>query len=365
MNENNNARLQDTPSTLRILQQNISKSKTFTNHFNNGNPHRHHNLICFQEPYIDTTGNPCATSRWRVIFPAICTKSIGESAQAAPYRAVTFVNKAIATDSYTQIPFASKDVVIVQMRGGSAETRDRWTCTIINVYNDLESQATLLMLAEFLRSTSRQARDHIVLLGDFNRHHALWELESNTHLTKPDNKAKAWPLIDILTDNSLVMTLPKGIHTLELKNAHVVLTHPDNTFCLEEAANTLTKCKVQYGRQGPGADHYPIVTILALPVEKVAEKERRNFREVEWKKFKERLLEHMGRADRPWKPRLITNKEDFATAIDSLVGNVQLVVEEEVPMARWAPEGNRWWTKELKAKRREYAQADREASVTP
>jgi exonuclease III len=363
MNENANDRRQDTPSTLRILQQNINKSRKFIDHFNNGNPHRHHDIICFQEPYIDSTGNPRATSQWRVIYPTIRTKATGDTARAAPYRAVTLVNKAIATDSYSQIPFPSKDVVIVQTRGETPDRRSKWTCTIINVYNDLKSQTTLEQLASFLERTPRQARDHVVLLGDFNRHHALWEPESNTHLTRPSNEEEAKPLIDILANNSLIMTLPKGVYTLELKNTHTALTRPDNVFCSPEAANSLTKCKVQHGRRGPGADHYPIVTILALSVEKAAVKERRNFCEVEWKEFKEELAKRMGREDRSWKPGVILDEGDFVRAVDNMVEDIQRVVEVKVPMARWAPEGNRWWTKELKMKRKEHARADREARL--
>jgi len=76
----------------------------------------------------------------------------------------------------------------------------------------------------------------------------------------------AQPLLDIIAENNLEMILPRGLYTLEHKANREVRTRPDNVFCSEGMSSELIKCEVNYEEQGPGADHFPIVTIFQAEI---------------------------------------------------------------------------------------------------
>jgi exonuclease III len=303
---------------LRILQQNANKSRLYTDHFTNARLHLNYDLICIQEPYTDRLDNTRATSSWRVIYPT------SRRTSRPQYRAVTLINVKLDTNMYRQVPFPDPDVVAVQLRSLATDTAEAWSCTVINVYNDLVSQATLEKIDHFLQHDLPRGRnDYIVLLGDFNRHHAMWELDANTRLTTQRHEEHAQPLLDILANHSLIMTLPQGVHTLELKSDHTVITRPDNVFCSTRMTDMLTRCEVDHHRRGPGVDHYPISTTIDLVLERKPTIHRRNFKEVEWKEFEEVLEGKMSREGRRWQIGEIKTEEDFNAAVECLVEDIR------------------------------------------
>jgi len=52
-----------------------------------------------------------------------------------------------------------------------------------------------------------------IWLGNFNRHHPMWEDEENERLFTHQNLDSASTLIDLLADHDMQMTLPHGIPT--------------------------------------------------------------------------------------------------------------------------------------------------------
>lgn len=50
-----------------------------------------------------------------------------------------------------------------------------------------------------------------IWLGDFNRHHPLWENEENDRLFKRQDLENAEPLIHLLGEHDMEQALPKGI----------------------------------------------------------------------------------------------------------------------------------------------------------
>jgi len=71
--------------------------------------------------------------------------------------------------------------------------------------------------------------EHMVLLGNFNLHHPLWDEEHNMHLFTRSNLDNSQALIDILAEYDLQMALPKGIPTLQVLSTGN-FTRPDNVF---------------------------------------------------------------------------------------------------------------------------------------
>ncbi|KIK95900.1 hypothetical protein PAXRUDRAFT_139690, partial [Paxillus rubicundulus Ve08.2h10] len=149
------------------------------------------------------------------------------------------VSTALSTNSWTQLPFPSPDVVVLQLGGPNGK------CTIFNIYNAGNHQNTIKAIATYLKDNIRRVRpgedDHVIWLGDFNQHHPLWEEERNAHLLMNRYLKEAQPLIELLSDYNMAMALLKDHPTLEAL-ATKNWTRPDNIFCTDHTADYITQC---------------------------------------------------------------------------------------------------------------------------
>jgi hypothetical protein len=133
------------------------------------------------------------------------------------------------------------------------------------------TQEHLRTVREFLRTNRTEvlsrADDHLIWAGDFNRHHPMWDDESDDRLFTPRALEDAGKLIELLADLNLKMALPKGQPTLE----HMVTkkySRPDNFWCTEEIFDLIIRCEVDPSLRPPGTDHFPIATYIDLPQER-------------------------------------------------------------------------------------------------
>ena len=132
----------------------------------------------------------------------------------------------------------------------------------------------------------------MIWLGDFNRHHLLWDEERNSHLFTSNNLDAAQILLDLLTDYDMIMALPKNIPTLRAtctKN----LTHPDNVFCSNDLCILLTQCLTHPNLQPPCTDHSPISCTLDTVTAQSPISPRLNWRQVDWDKFHQHLTQQL------------------------------------------------------------------------
>lgn len=161
-------------------------------------------------------------------------------------------------NSWKQIPFPSSDVVVFELSGPFGR------CTIFNIYNDGMHQNTLTALDVFLEnniaSIKAQASNHMLWLGDFNRHHPLWEDLRNRHLF---NYTTANPLIDLIADYGMLQFLPQGTPTLQSTSTGN-WTRPDNALGTEHLLNFVVSCEMAPELRGPKTDHVPILLTLEL-----------------------------------------------------------------------------------------------------
>ncbi|EPS99056.1 hypothetical protein FOMPIDRAFT_1091593, partial [Fomitopsis schrenkii] len=82
----------------------------------------------------------------------------------------------------------------------------------------------------------------VLWLGDFNRHHPIWEDERNTHLLTAKYLDDAQPLLNLLSAFDFRMLLPPAIPTLEAASTKNH-TRPDNVFASPELEETLIRCR--------------------------------------------------------------------------------------------------------------------------
>ena len=208
------------PAHLRLWQQNLNKSLTAQLHLLNSARPPDWDLILIQEPWIGST-NTRTTPSWTPLYPNTFIND-----RSTTPRSLILVNNNIPSDSYTHLSFPSLDIMGIQIK-----VLDQ-TFIIINVYNACEHNNTLNAVSTFL--TSRFPDDHvpdnthIILGGDFNRHHPLWEEPRNSHLKS--SELLLLPLMNLIRQADLRMALPPCIPTLEALST-CNWTRPDNVWC--------------------------------------------------------------------------------------------------------------------------------------
>ena len=331
--------MNSTPAPLNrlcIWQQNLNKSHAAQLTLLNSPLAKQWDILALQEPVIDhRLGLTKANSHWRVVYPT------HKYTQDASPRAITLVNTKLSTNCWEQIPFPSRDVVIIQFRGAQG------ACTIFNIYNDGTHDRTLTELNTFLSVNIAKVRpsqnDHMFWLGDFNRHHPMWDEERNSHLFTNTALDAAQKLLDIVSDYGLIQALPKDLPTL-VSSSTGNWTRPDNVFCTDHSLVTVISCTTDPSQRGPKTDHVPILTKLDLEITLAPESGTKNYRDVNWEEFEEELEKLLAQLP---PPSPIATEEEFQQITRNLDTTLRKVVDEHVPNSRPCPHTRRWWTKEL------------------
>ncbi|KNZ80707.1 hypothetical protein J132_04796 [Termitomyces sp. J132] len=115
-------------------------------------------------------------------------------------------------------------------------------------------------------------------LGNFNRHHPLWEPVDNHHLNSPKDFIQ--PLLDMLTAYDMELALPPGIPTLQTASDR--WTRPDNIWRSHTDVDPIISCDVVPSLCPTRADHLPIVTEVKLPVQRTSLPPSKDFHSVDW-----------------------------------------------------------------------------------
>jgi ribonuclease HI len=284
-------------------------------------------MVCIQEPHFDFRNVSRATGVWHTIYPTALSNN-----NERP-RALMLIHEKISTNNWTQIQIDSLDVVAIKL---SNETH---SIEIYNIYNDCEHSLTIQTLSTHLAGNPFQNR---LLLGDFNRHHPMWDEEQNGHLFTSANLNAAEELIDLIANNHLEMALPKYIPTL--MNSAGNLTRPDNVFISQAISHWIVKCVTSPEDIPPKADHFPILTTLDFSIPEAAPKAAWNYRLTDWTKFRERLAENLLTIP---PPQAFTTTDQMEAAIDSLTHAITETIEDVIPRKRPTPHSKRWWSAEL------------------
>jgi len=237
-----------------------------------------------QEPALNLLNNTRASSHWRVAYP---TRKYTHGDKP---RVVTLVNSKLSTNTWKQISFPSRDVVIIQLETSGGQ------CTVVNIYNDNTHNETVDALERFLNDNIQELQpaegDHMLWLGDFNRHHPLWDEDHNSHLFMAAALEASGKLLELVTDYSMVQILPKDVPTLQSSSTQS-WTRPDNVFCTEHTSGYLVSCNTAPEKQGPKTDHLPILTILEMSTTASDESPSWNYRSVDWEKFHSSLKDSL------------------------------------------------------------------------
>ena len=214
-----------------------------------------YNLILIQEPWIDLYGNTRGNHHWHIIYP---TNRYTKGHNTI--RGIILVNTNISTDAYTPLPIPHSDITAIYLKG------ELGYCSIFNIYNDCTNNSTINALHTYfhsnLASILPSPTDHMLWLGDFNRHHPLWEEDKNQRLFNPPHLID--PLIDIIQIYDMDLALPQGIPTY--KSVVGNWMRPDNVWKSNNPLNLIISCDIKPSMHPPKADHLPIIMILDLSI---------------------------------------------------------------------------------------------------
>jgi hypothetical protein len=321
------------PEQLRIWQLNIHKSQTAQDYVINTARPEDWDVLALQEPWIDTLGNSRASHYWRVIYPA----NYYEEGRAR-IRSVLLINTNISSESYSVLPIQHSHITGVRFKGLNGNL------TLINVYNEITNNDTTNCLDLFLTANPLLVRptasDHMIWLGDFNRHHPMWEEDTNSHLFEAENIIS--PLLGLLYRQDMLLALPKGIPTFQTNTGR--WTRPDNVWRADTQADPIQRCDVLPNIRPPLADHMPIITVVDLPLPRVAPQQTLDFRAADWPTISDNLNTRL-LAESP--AIRVRSKEEFVTKVDTLVRIIKEVLKVNLEPKRPSHYARRWWTKEL------------------
>lgn len=321
------------PGVLRIWQQNVRKSHEAQQYVINTADPKDWDVIALQEPCLDFFKNTRASSYWRVIYPPT-----HRADNAARTRSVLLINTNIATDAYVTLPVPSADISAVRFIGNSG------SLALFNIYNDCTHNDSLTSLSSYLSSAIRLVKpspdDHMFWLGDFNRHHPLWESVSNRHLNSSEDLIE--PLLTLLRDYDMDLSLPPEIPTLFTSGGR--WTRPDNVWHSHHDHNPIISCNTVSEICPPVTDHLPVITVAELPVPRSPTSPVPNFHDVDWEEFNKALKDDLSRNS----PALhISSEAEFTSKVDLLTTIIQRTIASQVPMRKPCPFSKRWWNREI------------------
>ena len=275
MNEqpNDQANQETKHNTLRILQINLNKSEKAHLDIINENVSQMYDIMLIQEPHTTAFNAIRTPSNFRPVFP---THRLQDDAQI---RSVIWVNKQLETKNWKILDIPNtNDITAIQLKGTYG------IISIFNIYNDCTHSRNETALRNYLNTYRRELagedNSHLILAGDFNRHHPFWDDDKDVHLFTNQALRDAEGIISIIAENDLVMALPKGIPTLRHLRTKKY-SRPDNIFCSSSIQPSLTSCEVKAHSRPALTDHFPIVTQFALPQSGIPPDPSRNFRDAE------------------------------------------------------------------------------------
>lgn len=247
---------------LRILQINLNKSEKGHLDLINKPLDRAWDIILVQEPHILWNRLTRAPNNFTTIYP-----QEHFAANLRPVRSIIFINTNLLSSSWRALDVVgTPDVTGVQL---NIEGR---LLSIFNVYFDCKDMATAKLLRRYLTRERAALRpgddDQLLVAGDFNSHHQLWDRDEDHRLFTPEAARRAEQVLLMAADEGLVMALPRGLPTLKHFRTKLY-SRPDNVWCSEGLSQLVVRCDVDNYLQPPFTDHFPIITIVDLPQRRV------------------------------------------------------------------------------------------------
>jgi ribonuclease HI len=330
----------DTQRSLLIRQQNTNKSLLSQLDLLESLKRDDYDICAIQEPYIDFNGKTRANRQWITIYPSTHQDHPDST------RSIILINTNLLTDAWEQIPFQHPDITALEIHGQFGTLR------LINVYNDCNNNNALTHISNFMRDRRRHLQSpapiNTIWLGDFNRHHPLWDEARNAHLFTRRNLELTQPLLNMLGRHNMKMALPPFIPTLRAHNSGNY-TRVDNVFCTEPIMDAIIKCHTDDATRPVKTDHFPIIIQIDIHAPKSTWKSRPNFRLADWPELTKTLTENLANIPEPTE---IEDIHTFDQRLEFLNKAIQDAIKKHVPLTTPSPYSKRWWSTALANEKR-------------
>ena len=298
----------DNNAKIRLLQINLNKSEKAHLDIINEQLCQDYDIILIQEPYTTIFNAVRTPTNFRPVFPAHRLTSQDQICS------VIWVSRKLDTNNWAALNIpGTNNITGIQLKSPFG------TISIFNIYNDCTHSRNEATLPKYIQDNPNiiLATDnhHTLWAGDFNRHHPLWDRDEDVHLFTQQANRFAEGLIGLIATYELVMALLKGVPTLK----HMVTgrySRPDNMFSMAGISGLITRCEVVPSLYPTSTDHFPIVTNIQLPQERVDHPPSFNFREVDWDGFRKKLDDRLNRAPGL---RRINDQQQLTMAVETLM----------------------------------------------
>ena len=177
-------------STLKIWQQNVNNSKTaHLDLLNMVDPNQYH-VLAIQEPYTDSFGISRGNRKWEAVYPPT------HDTDPKHTRSMLLISTRIPSDRVQPIKVNSKDISAVRLQ------TEEGPIAIYNIYNDCQHSDAIATLNDHLQQDNgddygTNADENMIWVGDFNRHHPMWDELRNDHLFTSANLDAAETLLEL------------------------------------------------------------------------------------------------------------------------------------------------------------------------
>ncbi|KAH9955354.1 Endonuclease/exonuclease/phosphatase, partial [Russula dissimulans] len=163
-------------------------------------------VVALQEPSVNFLNLTVASKDWTPVYPSTHASSPEKT------RSLILISASLSSESWEQLSFPSGDVTVISL------TCNYGKLLLFNIYNDGTSDETIEQLANYHRTSNAtrgtdDGRPHILWVGDFNRHHPMWDDPGDTRLFTGEALDNAEVLIEAVANAGLELALPCGIPT--------------------------------------------------------------------------------------------------------------------------------------------------------
>ena len=177
MPEQNNepANQQGQNKALRIILINLNKSEKAHLDIINEKVSQKYNIMLIQEPHTTAFNAIRTPTNFRLVFPSNHFKDDTQ------IRSIIWVNKHLETKDWRILDIPNtNNITAIQLNGLYG------TISIFNIYNDCTHPRNEVLLQNYLNTHINDLSGledlHMIWAGDFNRHHPLWDDNSDNHL---------------------------------------------------------------------------------------------------------------------------------------------------------------------------------------
>ena len=324
---------------LRILQYNVAKSREITDSILNDKSTSQYTVLLLQEQYWSPYQKSSLLHQsWTLIEPI----TTGEH---PPRTAIYINNKALTSEAFHQLNIPNSDITAISITHNEPHIKPT---LLINLYNSQKDDITPFLCQHIPHYVNSSAYDNVIILGDFNLHHPLWNPQSYIKHDLQSNQ-----IVDLFMGVNLRPLLPPGTITYPTNN-RAGGTAIDLVWGNDKAEENLLKCHAISALNDHTSDHLPIEITLNLESKQLPPTNPPfNYAKTNWEFLKIKLNDYL--------PTLIDPSHTSAQELDNFAGDlvnaIHRAIEDTTPRKKPSPHSKRWWNGDLSNFRKEVNRA--------